>query len=277
MKRMPAVLSALALSVACSAYAVDVVTDRGTWPKNWPSEREPSRARARTVRGGSGSIPGQSTPRVSWFGMNHIDAFVDGDVVDRNHIPLPAETPMIGERFQGGPERSSDRSAEGQGVGGKRIEVSGHPRPKIGEPAPAIEAVHPDGNGLAIDDLAGKVVLVVFWRLGEDKGKGKGLPFGRLAPLRRAYADRPNFLILTVCANGGDRWEEWAALIAEQGEVDYGDGRRRFLDDPRWWNVSEYTEKVSPSKAYGATGVVPEYHVIGATARWRRSTWLQTI
>jgi hypothetical protein len=31
---------------------------------------------------------------------NYIDLIVDGDVVDLNRIPLPADTPIIDERFQ---------------------------------------------------------------------------------------------------------------------------------------------------------------------------------
>ena len=53
MKRTSAALSALAISAACSAFALDVITDRGTWPKSWPSELEPLRPQARTVRGGA--------------------------------------------------------------------------------------------------------------------------------------------------------------------------------------------------------------------------------
>ena len=31
---------------------------------------------------------------------NYIDLIVDGDVVDLNRIPLPADTPIIDERFK---------------------------------------------------------------------------------------------------------------------------------------------------------------------------------
>jgi hypothetical protein len=170
MKRTPAVLAVLALSTVCSVYALDAITDRGTWPKSWPSELEPLRGRARSVRGGAadltryeipftnreefesawphilavktkgapvilvhgpdtyagskiknagvrihcppgqvgepvtpaGPIPGQSDPRVTWLGNNYIELFVDGGVVDLNRTPLPADTPIIDERFKGG-------------------------------------------------------------------------------------------------------------------------------------------------------------------------------
>ena len=55
------------------------------------------------------SIPGQSDPRVSWLRTNYIELFVDGDVVDLNRIPLPADTPIIDERFKGGRRSSPNR------------------------------------------------------------------------------------------------------------------------------------------------------------------------
>jgi hypothetical protein len=29
--------------------------------------------------------------------------------------------------------------------------------------------------------------------------------------------------------------EKWSEFIIGQGKVDYGDGKRRFIDDSRWW------------------------------------------
>jgi len=47
-------------------------------------------------------IPGQSNPRVTWMRTSFIELVVDGDVVDLNRIPLPADTPIIDERFEDG-------------------------------------------------------------------------------------------------------------------------------------------------------------------------------
>ncbi len=38
--------------------------------------------------------------RVSWQQANYIELVVDGQVVDLNRIPLPADTPIIDERFK---------------------------------------------------------------------------------------------------------------------------------------------------------------------------------
>jgi hypothetical protein len=38
-------------------------------------------------------------PRERWMYTTYIDLIVDGDVVDLNRIPLPADTPIIDQRF----------------------------------------------------------------------------------------------------------------------------------------------------------------------------------
>lgn len=45
-------------------------------------------------------IPGVSSPRERWMYTTYIDLIVDGDVIDLNRIPLPADTPIIDERFK---------------------------------------------------------------------------------------------------------------------------------------------------------------------------------
>jgi len=91
--------------------------------------------------------------------------------------------------------------------------------PKVGDPAPEIMALHPDGNGVPFpNDLKGKVVLVVFWEL-DDAGTG-GMPFTPLRKLRAEHAKDDRFLILTVCVSE-DRWDQWSALIERQGKVDH--------------------------------------------------------
>jgi hypothetical protein len=37
--------------------------------------------------------------RVRWMWTTYIELVVDGNVVDLNRIPLPADTPIIDERF----------------------------------------------------------------------------------------------------------------------------------------------------------------------------------
>jgi hypothetical protein len=47
-----------------------------------------------------GPIPGQTTPRSTWSKAAFIELVVDGQIVDLNRIPLPADTPIIDERFK---------------------------------------------------------------------------------------------------------------------------------------------------------------------------------
>jgi hypothetical protein len=132
-------------------------------------------------------------------------------------------------------------------------------RAKVGAPAPSIAAINPDGNALLPEHTKGKAVLVVFWRLEKDAG----LPLERLRKLRTAYARNGRFLILTVCTNAhDDNWAKWSRYLLAQGEVDYGDGKRRFIDDSRWWNTAEdpSVRRVA-SRAYRVERS-PEYHVI---------------
>ena len=140
-----AVASVFALG--STAYALYLVTNEGTWPKDWPAELDPLRKQARTlvgpevhyqhyaihftsreefeaawphllevqtpgasvvlVRGpnfflGKENIAGVvvHSPPAGQVGSNSIELVVDGDIVDLNRIPLPADCPIIDKRFQ---------------------------------------------------------------------------------------------------------------------------------------------------------------------------------
>jgi hypothetical protein len=45
-------------------------------------------------------IPGVEDPRMRWMNTTYIELVVDGQIVDLNRIPLPADTPIIDERFK---------------------------------------------------------------------------------------------------------------------------------------------------------------------------------
>jgi hypothetical protein len=45
-------------------------------------------------------IPGAKNMRHRWMNTTYIELVVDGDIVDLNRIPLPADTPIIDERFR---------------------------------------------------------------------------------------------------------------------------------------------------------------------------------
>jgi hypothetical protein len=47
-------------------------------------------------------IPGVTEARMRWMNTTFIELVVDGEIVDLNRIPLPADTPIIDERFKDG-------------------------------------------------------------------------------------------------------------------------------------------------------------------------------
>jgi hypothetical protein len=50
-------------------------------------------------------IPGITNPRERWMATTYFELVVDGDIVDLNRIPLPADTPIIDERFKDGQKK----------------------------------------------------------------------------------------------------------------------------------------------------------------------------
>jgi hypothetical protein len=60
-------------------------------------------------------IPGVTNMRERWLYTTLIELIVDGDIVDLNRIPLPADTPLIDERFKDGQNKSLNRSGGQRG------------------------------------------------------------------------------------------------------------------------------------------------------------------
>jgi hypothetical protein len=50
-------------------------------------------------------IRGQTNARTTWMNTTFIELVVDGKIVDLNRIPLPADTPIIDERFKDGQKK----------------------------------------------------------------------------------------------------------------------------------------------------------------------------
>ena len=46
-------------------------------------------------------LPGKPADRETWKWTNYIELVVDGQIVDLNRIALPADTPIVDERFEG--------------------------------------------------------------------------------------------------------------------------------------------------------------------------------
>lgn len=51
-----------------------------------------------------------ANPRERWMYTTYIEVLVDGEIIDLNRIPLPADTPIVDERFanQGEPPKGRD-------------------------------------------------------------------------------------------------------------------------------------------------------------------------
>jgi hypothetical protein len=50
-------------------------------------------------------IPGVKDEGIRWINTTYIELVVDGEIVDLNRIPLPADTPVIDYRFKGEPKK----------------------------------------------------------------------------------------------------------------------------------------------------------------------------
>lgn len=168
-----ALIAALTLCIASSAYALYSVANEGLWPKTWPKELEPLRKQSRTLIGPQFAarhyaipftkreefeaawphllqartkgapillvrgknffldqreagvvvhappegrnknsaapevpIAGATNPREKWMNTTYIELVVDGNIIDMNRIELPADTPIIDERFPKHPEHN---------------------------------------------------------------------------------------------------------------------------------------------------------------------------
>jgi hypothetical protein len=137
--------------------------------------------------------------------------------------------------------------------------------PMVGDPAPEIAAMNPDGNYVQADHLKGRVVLLAFWAF--DPKSKSGMPLDALRELRREFADDKRFLILTVCANDSDDWEAWGEHLIGQGRVEYDGYGGRFIDDPKWWNtVQADVEEPTMARRYGAADT-PTYFLVDGEGR----------
>jgi hypothetical protein len=54
--------------------------------------------------------PNTTNLRIRWQWTTYIELIVDGDIVDLNRIPLPADTPIIDKRFEAEKTKSLNRS-----------------------------------------------------------------------------------------------------------------------------------------------------------------------
>jgi hypothetical protein len=188
---------------------------------------------------------------------------------------VPAGTLRVSVMGEGLPMRYADPDTSGLSVrveGGSNrahleLDADGI---EVGRPAPPLPAHGPDGNFIEPADLRGKYVLLAFWSAG-TKGPVAERQFARLREVRREFAGQERLLIVSLCADAN--MEEgaaaaWNEFVIGQGVVDYGDGKRRFIDDSRWWQCMDIAGPALPSAPRYGVGRMPEAFLIGPDGRF---------
>jgi hypothetical protein len=88
--------------------------------------------------------------------------------------------------------------------------------------------------------------------------------FARLREIRREFAGNEKLLIISLCVNANSEEGSagaWNQFVIGQGVVDYGDGKRRFIDDSRWWQCMDIGPALPSAPRYGV-GRRPETFLI---------------
>jgi RNA polymerase sigma factor (sigma-70 family) len=143
------------------------------------------------------------------------------------------------------------------------------PRLKVGEAAPGLYLHYADGNIVPQKSMDGKCLLVTFWSVASLKSAEGASLFEQMKKVRRDIADRDDFILISVCVDAIDddkKMEAWSQFLLSPGTVDYGDGRRRFIDDSRWWGCTEVGLDEPTSRRYGVDRY-PESFLIGADGK----------
>ncbi len=71
-------------------------------PSFWLGDKATAGVCVHTPPSGEAPIADGKDAKGNWEKTNYIELIVDGEIVDLNRIPLPADTPIIDERFKEG-------------------------------------------------------------------------------------------------------------------------------------------------------------------------------
>jgi hypothetical protein len=134
---------------------------------------------------------------------------------------------------------------------------------RVGQKAPYVVALLPDGNFVMQANWHGKVVLLTFW---SRKDASSLRQFELLKKIRKEFAKDERFWIVSVCTD--EDWDAWLRFLESQGKVDYGDARGRFdfYMDHKWFNAFHDDANFNSAKAYGVKRL-PEAFLIGPDGR----------
>jgi hypothetical protein len=117
--------------------------------------------------------------------------------------------------------------------------------------------------------MDGKGLLLTFWSVASLKSAEGAALFDQMRKIRRDIAGRDGFILISICVDAMDddkKMEAWSRFLLSQGTVDYGDGRRRFIDDSRWWGCTEVALDQPTSRRYRVNRY-PESFLIGADGK----------
>jgi hypothetical protein len=84
-----------------------IVLRRG--PSFWLGDKATAGVCVHTPPAGEAPITDGKDAKGNWDKTIYIELIVDGEIIDLNRIPLPADTPIIDERFSKNSEESADR------------------------------------------------------------------------------------------------------------------------------------------------------------------------
>jgi hypothetical protein len=140
---------------------------------------------------------------------------------------------------------------------------------KVGEAAPGLYLHYADGNIVPQNSMDGKGLLLTFWSVASLKSAEGAALFDQMRKIRRDIAGRDDFILISVSVDAMDddkEMEAWSRFLLSQGTVDYGDGRRRFIDDSRWWGCTEVALDQPTSRRYRVNRY-PESFLMGADGK----------
>ena len=117
------------------------------------------------------------------------------------------------------------------GEDNRSLPEDSHGKLKVGEPAPSMWAMLPDGSIATTENFRKKVVLLELWSI---KDKRRNETQVRLSQLRKSFLGEKKVLILSVCIDGD--WEEWLHYCDSQQSLQTANGGEvRFYGDALWW------------------------------------------
>jgi uncharacterized protein (TIGR03067 family) len=103
---------------------------------------------------------------------------------------------------------------------------------QVGDTAPLVEGIAPDGSPFDLKSLKGKLVLLTFWR---EENADLERHFSKLRDIRGAFFVHDNFQIVSVRIDDS-KFTEWLAFLDKQASLEPEHPQRRLYDDSKWWH-----------------------------------------